>query len=454
MKTFATSTLGCKVNQYETQQTRELLEQLDLQHIDICAQPDLVVVNTCCVTRTASAKSRRAIRKARKLSPHATIIATGCLPSAAADELAGLADDVLLISHNSDLAKTLAEVVNAGLATQPAAASTAQSSTLIKTEQRYKINDKSKLTQQPKLGPITEFSGQTRAFLKVQDGCDGYCCYCIIPKIRTKVCSKPPEIVIEEVKRLVGSGHKEIVLTGVFLGAYGQDTVMRSRWKPGPSRLAELVDKIAQVPGLERLRLSSLEPGDVTDELLAIFRKHKNLAPHLHLPLQSGSGSILRRMGRGYTVADFTQAVAALRDTLDRPAITTDVIVGFPGETDDNFKETLNLAKQIRFAKMHVFSFSPRAGTAAAKMQPVVPTKVIKERSRVLRNLDKQLQDEFRRQFIGEEMGMIVEDAEHPKGRCERYFMVHLRAPDGVVNGHLVFGTLGKNSVTADVIRI
>lgn len=373
------------------------------------------------------------------------IVAAGCLASAGTDELKNL-DHLLPIGHNHNLAESLHRLATGAFPAKAAEARMPQISSLIKPRTGPKSNNKNSLAQQASLGPLTSFSGHSRAFLKIQDGCDGQCSYCIIPKIRTKVSSKPLAVVLAEAKALVASGHKEIVLTGVFLSAYGQDTVRRRRWSPGPNRLAELVDKVAQVSGLARVRLSSLEPGDVTVELLDKFSKHKNLAPHLHLALQSGADEILRRMGRQYRAGDFTQAVGAIRDTLDRPAITTDIIVGFPGETDANFLETLNLAKEIGFSKMHIFSFSRRAGTAAAKMQPVVPSGVIKERSKVLRDLDKELQDKFRRQFIGEKMGVIVEDTDPPRGRCGRYFMVELRAPDGVQKGHLVFGTLGENS--------
>jgi len=233
--------------------------------------------------------------------------------------------------------------------------------------------------------------------------------------------------VLQEAYNLVYAGHKEIVLTGIFLGAYGQNTVRRSQWDPAKKdTLACLVDQVAQLPQLERLRLSSLEPADVTDRLLDIFSKNRNVMPHLHLPLQSGSERILRKMRRQYTVAEFMQVVDRVRLRLDRPAITTDIIVGFPGETDEDFERTLDVSRAVQFAKMHVFSFSPRAGTAAAKMQPVVKAEVIKERSAILRDLDKELQAKFRAQFAGETVGVIVEETRPVRGRSERYFMVEL----------------------------
>jgi len=233
--------------------------------------------------------------------------------------------------------------------------------------------------------------------------------------------------VLQEAYNLVYAGHKEIVLTGIFLGAYGQNTVRRSQWDPAKKdTLADLVDQVAQLSYLERLRLSSVEPGDVTDRLLEVFCKHRNIMPHLHLPLQSGSERILRKMRRQYTVAEFMQVVDRAKLKLDRPAITTDIIVGFPGETDDDFERTLDVSRAVQFAKIHVFSFSPRATTAAAKMQPTVKAEVIKERSQRLRELDRRLQAKFRAQFVGEKVGLIVESTRPLRGRTERYFMVEL----------------------------
>jgi MiaB/RimO family radical SAM methylthiotransferase len=565
MKTFATTTLGCKVNHYETQQIRQLLERLGLRQVALSAAPELVVINTCCVTHIASAKSRQAIRKAQKLTPHATIIAAGCLATGPAEEHRNLANSIILAGHDRNVATLLAEIVQTtrnpqdrlpqstlhnaikpnnapkinakngpppppgrqpspplsgpaaalnrtsdvnaeNATTQPApppsssgqsevpynesktnaeasstvplrpatsthplccagilnnvAGDNAENNPLspahserpvflpgqtMTSSNLCKIGTENALPEGLELEPLTYFSSQSRAFLKIQDGCDGACSYCLIPKIRTRVHSKPPAVVVREAKALVAAGHREIVLTGVFLGAYGQQTVRRQRWEGKGNRLAELVGEVAEIAGLARLRLSSLEPGDVTDELLSMFSKYKNLAPHLHLPLQSGSDAILRRMRRQYRVRDFAQAVAAIRDTIEEPAITTDIIVGFPGESEADFQQTVELAERIRFAKMHIFSFSARPGTAAVRMQPLIPAKVVKRRSQVLRELDERLQVEFRRQFIGERLGVIVERLGPVRGKCERYFEVEVAGAEGVKKGHLVFGTLGEN---------
>jgi len=474
IQTFAVHTLGCKVNQYEGRQLRELLERLGLTGCDTSAQPDLVVVNTCCVTHTASAKSRQYIRKAQKLSPNAAIIVAGCLPTAKTGELTHLDANVHLVGHNDDLLAVLCKIMGKssylpliqevpanqsaiaarGRAQPAGRVGEAAAETSIKPEKTHKVKNKNNLVCQTNLGPISSFTGHTRAFLKVQDGCDAYCSYCIVPKIRRKVCSKPQHIVLAEAQRLVAAGHKEIVLTGVSLGAYRQDTVLREKWdKKRLDSLAALLKRVALVPGLARVRLSSLQPTDVTDALLDVFCNYHNIAPHLHLPLQSGSEKILRKMRRQYTAADFRNTIQKLKLRLDRPAVTTDIIVGFPGETDADFQQTVALAEEVGFAKIHVFAFSRRKGTAAATMQPFVPSKIIKERSRELQNLDKQLQDKFRRQFAGEQLDVIVEDTRPARGRTGRYFMVELKSPESVEKGRLIYAGLRKNGLTADVVK-
>ena len=413
MKTFSINTLGCKVNQYESQQIRQLLEQFGLIKAETAAKSDLVVINTCCVTHTASAKSRQKIRKAQKLSPDAVIIVSGCLPTVQIDELSNPGKNVHLIHNRDSLPATLAQII--GVKTD---------SSGFESPQSCKINRANKT----KLSLLTHFRGHTRAFLKIQDGCDGYCSYCIVPKTRPFVHSKPPETVLEEAQALVKAGHKEIVITGIFLGAYGEKSVRRKTWPSQQNeQLAEILDKMAKIPNLARIRLSSLEPGDVTPRLLDTFSQNRNIMPHLHLSLQSGSNSILKRMGRQYTTDEFMDKVETIKSRLDRPAITTDIIVGFPGETDDDFEKTINLAGVVGFAKMHIFSFSPRKGTLAATMQDTVDNRVIKKRVQVLCDLNNELASKFREQFIGETASILTENSDQQScGRSERYFMVYL----------------------------
>ncbi|HIJ69967.1 MAG TPA: tRNA (N(6)-L-threonylcarbamoyladenosine(37)-C(2))-methylthiotransferase MtaB [Planctomycetes bacterium] len=453
MKKFFVKSFGCKVNQYEGRQIRQFLEQFGLSYARMNGKADLVVVNTCCVTHNASAKSRQFIRKAQKKHPGATVVVAGCLPVGQPGELKMINGTVHIVRRKKDLAGILASLVETDIRHKDPDNNVYHTSSTFKRTPAHNLSKSSNYnchnnlstqkhtTQQSQFefSPLISYAGKCRAFLKIQDGCDGYCTYCIIPKIRKQLYSKPASIVLQEAYNFIYSGHKEIVLTGIFLGAYGQDTVRRSLWEPSKKdALADIVDQVAQLPHLERLRLSSLEPADVTDKLLEVFCKHRNIMPHLHLPLQSGSERILRKMRRQYTAAEFMQVVEKLKVTLDRPAITTDIIVGFPGETDEDFEQTLEVAKTVKFSKIHVFSFSPRSGTAAAKMQPAVKSEVMKERSGRLRELDLHLQAEFRAQFSGEKASIIVEGTGPLRGRTERYFMVELDGKDAVKRGQFI----------------
>jgi len=434
MKTFSINTLGCKVNQYESQQIRQLLEQFGLSQAETARKPDLVVINTCCVTHTASAKSRQRIRKAQKLSPDAVIVVSGCLPTVQIGELSYLGENVHLINNRDSLPDTLAQIVGAKTASYGA---------------KGLSSCKNKWAIQPKLPQLTAFKGHTRAFLKIQDGCDGYCSYCIVPKTRPFVHSKPPEAVLEEAQALIKAGHKEIVVTGIFLGAYGQKSVRRKNWPNSQNhKLAELLDKMAKIPNLARIRLSSLEPADVTPRLLDTFSKNRNIMPHLHLSLQSGSNAVLKRMGRQYAADEFRDKVDSIKSRLDRPAITTDIIVGFPGEADADFEQTVDLAKDVGFAKMHIFSFSPRKGTPAASMQDTIDNRFIKNRVRIMCDLNNELSCRFRCQFLGEFATVLTENSnQQPFGRSERYFMVYLeKSGKKPGNNELVGVKLLKNA--------
>jgi MiaB/RimO family radical SAM methylthiotransferase len=292
-------------------------------------------------------------------------------------------------------------------------------------------------------------SGRQRAFLKIQDGCDAHCTYCIIPSLRPKLWSKPVADAVQEANALVAAGHVEIVLTGIFLGAYGQPTALRRRQPQGTDKpLAALIDALCtRVPGLRRLRLSSLEPGDLTDELLSVLGSHAQVVPHFHLPLQSGSEALLRKMNRQYTRDDFLRMVDRVRNAFDRPALTTDVVAGFPGETDEEFTRTMEVVEAGGFIHVHAFPYSPRPGTAAARWtKQFVRGPVVNERIERLRIAAVEHSFTFRSSFLGETVEVIVErdstDAEDGRdgsgnssdrpirhGRCERYFPVYFNDP-------------------------
>ena len=430
MKTFAINTLGCKVNQYESQQIRQVLEDFSMSQVAVDEKPDIVVVNTCCVTHVASAKSRQSVRKLRRLNPDSVIIVAGCLAAGPNSELGDFDNNTIIIENKSRLFDELKSFLTKNIA-------------------EFQIPD----NPDPDLTGLTGYSGQTRAFLKVQDGCDGFCSYCIVPKIRSTIYNKPLEQVINEAANLIYAGHAEIVLTGIFLGAYGQKTVRRKHWTDNSGFLPDLIDKVARIPGLKRLRLSSLEPADVTDKLLDVMCSHDNIMPHLHLPLQSGSAAILKKMCRQYNIDEFKRTIEQVKARLDRPAITTDIIAGFPSETDEDFQQTVRMVEFAEFSKIHVFSYSSRKDTAAVNIRPKVPPEIIAERSKTLRRLDAKLGREFRTRFAGQKVSAIIEGTDPYKGRTERYFMVHFPdAPDTLKQGDLVYGILDNDAINAEII--
>lgn len=440
MKRFIIHTLGCKVNQYESSQIEQWLCSRGLTAADPPTSADLAIINTCCVTQTASSKSRQAIRKIHSQNPAAVLIITGCLPSGPTEETEDLPEQAIWVPEKLQLLDTLSTLLTDSRQPNPENLSKTRAPDKIKHKNG---NGSDEIGFTDPFGPLRSFSNQTRAFLKIQDGCDAHCTYCIVSKIRNRLSSKPTEKIIEEAEALVAAGHPEIVLTGIFLGAWGRQSSRRKLWDPlEPSPLPALLQKLLTIPNLVRLRLSSLEPADVTDELIKVYQKSPNLAPHLHLPLQSGSDAILKRMARQYTVEEFVSICRKLQNALDRPAITTDIIVGFPGETEEDFEKTVQVCRQIEFAKIHIFPFSPRKGTPAAKMKPAVSPTVIRRRVNRLRQLDRHLQERFRQQFIGQTVRVILEQTHPPMGRCDRYFMVDcsaLQSAENLSKGQVVY---------------
>jgi len=273
------------------------------------------------------------------------------------------------------------------------------------------------------------------------------------PKTRPDITFKPIDKVIEEAQSLVNAGHKEIVLTGIFLGAYGQESVRRKNWPNETNdNLAILLEKVAQVPNLKRIRLSSLEPADVTDKLLDTMKNCHNIMPHLHLSLQSGSEKILKKMNRQYTIKEFLNSIENINLQLDRPAITTDIIVGFPGETIQDFAQSLAAAKLAGFSKIHIFPYSKRSSTAAAKMQDPVDKKVITQRILQLRDLEKQLAEKFKKQFVNEIAQVLIEDEVKNKGRCERYYEISVKSDKPLMKGEIVRCVINNDAITASLV--
>ncbi|HUU58324.1 MAG TPA: MiaB/RimO family radical SAM methylthiotransferase [Phycisphaerae bacterium] len=471
MRRFITTTVGCKVNQYDTEAVSALLGGLGLARAAGAGEgADLLVVNTCCVTAAAAAKSRRAVRRMVRRHPHAAVLILGC--SATRDALslrraardAGAAGPVHIAGHGDDVASCVRDcVASLGPGTHtcggeetpaPAGAvgnegwmkagasyipvgtdpSVASISTHIRAHPPASV--KGNLTASA-LPPIRTFAGHQRAFVKVQDGCDAFCTYCIVPHLRRRVGWRRQRDVLDEVRALVANGHREVVLCGVFLGAYGQPTALRRRWT-APAALPGLLRQVAAVEGLWRVRLSSLEPGDLTGQLLEAFAQCPTVAPHLHLPLQSGSRRILQRMNRQYDPDSYLDAVERLRQAVADPAVTTDVLVGFPGETDGDFDSTLDVARRAGFTKIHIFPFSAREGTAAWNWRDQAPpADVIRARCARLAELAREMAERFRAGFLGRTLQVLVQQPNsetppgHHRGLTDRYIEVRFPAPAG-----------------------
>lgn len=369
-----TVTLGCKVNQYETELVREGLVGIGYTDAAAAETADLCVVNTCTVTAEGDAKSRQAIRRLAKENPAARIVVMGCYATRAPEELSRLPNVAEVVTDKREIPDLLGRF---GVIDIPTG--------------------------------VMGLGSRKRAFVKVQDGCLLRCSFCIIPTVRPQMYSRPLVEVVREVRGLVERGYREIVLTGIHLGHYGVD-FSRDRPKADWTRLSHLLDQLAAISGDFRIRLSSIEATEVTRELIAVMKAHgERVAPHLHLSMQSGSDSVLRRMRRRWGSQRFLDRCQLLKDELDRPAITTDIIVGFPGETDAEFEETMAVSRTAGFSKIHVFSYSQRKGTPAAEMPDQVSRQVKLERGRQLESLSEELRDEYFRSLLGARLRVLLE---------------------------------------------
>lgn len=389
------------MNQYDAEQARALFDRAGWQEAGPGEGADVVLVHTCAVTANALRKSRQAVRRAHREGAKPCVIMSGCacaLPDTAPpDEVS------VCIRPGPGWLTRLEEVMR----------------------QVDRSLDGFLAAENADTFSIDRFSAHTRAFLKIQDGCDMRCAYCIVPSLRGASRSRPLETVVAEAGALAASGHVEVVVSGVSVGLYGM--------KDNGSRLADVMRELAHVPGIERLRLSSLHPRELTDDLLEVWAREKKIMPHVHLPLQSGSDAILKAMRRGYTADDFMEALERVREKLDRPAFTTDIIVGFPGETDDDFKATRAMVERVGFSRTHIFPYSPRPGTPAAALADRVPRKTAAERAQVLKEAAAQAARAYHLQFEGSSARVLVETHDPEQGTCagytERYIPVQFKAP-------------------------
>ncbi len=387
MKKAALHNLGCKVNAYETEAMQQLLEEAGYEIVPFGGPADVYVVNTCSVTNIADRKSRQMLHRARRNNPGAVIVAAGCYVQAEDTNVLeeGIADIVLGNNKKEHLIPMLTQYMN----------------TQMPAKDWESLNGQADYETLS----ISRTSQHTRAFMKIQDGCNQFCSYCIIPYMRGRVRSRQPQEVFKEAERLAQSGCKEIVLTGIHLSSYGRD-----HGDFAGDGLLELLKKLHDIEGIARIRLGSLEPGIITEPFAQALSAMDKICPHFHLSLQSGCDTVLRRMNRKYTAAEFQEKCAILRRSFLRPAITTDVIVGFPGETEEEFLQTEQFLRQIRFYEMHIFKYSMRKGTKAADMDGQISDAQKARRSARLIGLGKQMSREFRESFVSETADVLLEE--------------------------------------------
>jgi len=428
--------LGCKVAQAEGYQVKLLLEQFGMREATRGDDPDLCVVNSCAVTSAAGGKSRRLVYRLARSYPAAKIALLGCYASLADHSFQHIPQVALIADHRRGIFSALEHYL---LHTFSGKSDTPRNSASIQDDITCNMDIKPSFVPQVKnnfdpaedSSPTHQRQPRHRAFLKVQDGCNSACTYCIIPHLRPNLHSVPRDQVLEQAQALVQAGHQEIVLCGIFLGAYGKDTTRKTRFNDAREPLADLIRDILQIPNLGRLRLSSLEPLDLTETLLQVLSSSAIVAGHLHLPLQSGSDLILRRMGRQYRSADYLRAVESARKTMPDLALTTDVIVGFPGETDEDFQATLAVCEKAGFAKIHIFPFSPRPETPAYNWRnEMADPRKVEERFERLQKLEAALAQRFRAPFLHRKVRVLVEELDQADkvwyclGRADQYFQV------------------------------
>ena len=414
-KSAAFLSLGCKVNSYETEAMRGMFEAAGYEIVDFKDNADVYVINTCTVTNIADRKSRQMLHQAKKRNPDAIIAAVGCYVQAS--EKALLSDSAVDIVVGNNRKSDIVSMVERYQDSR----SKEELITDINAQREYET-----------LNVITTME-KTRAFIKIQDGCNRFCSYCIIPYVRGRVRSRKEEDILSEIGELAKRGYKEFVLTGIHISSYGTDLLTDEEKEQRKMPLAELIRKVALIEGIERIRLGSLEPRIVTEEFVQVIASVKQFCPHFHLSLQSGSDTVLSRMNRKYSAQEYYDRVVMLKKYFEHPAFTTDVIVGFPGETDKEFEETMNFVKKIGFSHIHVFKYSRRAGTKAADMPDQIPEEVKNRRSNELIAVSDTMSKEYKALFVGRiekilvEEEIVIDDIKYQIGHNERYLKLAVR---------------------------
>ena len=413
VKKVAFCYLGCKVNQYETNAMAQKFIEHGYEVVEFDEYADVYIVNTCTVTNVADRKSRQMLRRAKEINKDATLVACGCYAQVAKDELKKIPEIDLIIGNNEK--NDIIQIVENHIAQKGAED--------LVSDVMYKLD-------YVELGTTT-YTEKTRAVIKVQDGCDRFCSYCLIPYARGHIRSRKIENVIEEIKKVVEEGINEVVITGIHIASYGRD------FKGKNIGLIDLLEEINKIQGLHRIRLGSIEPTIITDEFVERLSKLDKICDHFHLSLQSGCTETLKRMNRRYTTEEFRDVTKRLRAKFPNAALTTDIIVGFPGETDDEFNTTYEFLKDIAFYKMHIFKYSQRKGTKAAVMPNQVDGKIKEERSKKLIELSNENEYNYNKKYIGKQVEVLFEEreGEYLKGHTTNYIVVkHKTDKDDLIN--------------------
>lgn len=415
MKKVALHNLGCKVNAYETEAMQELLEKNGYEIVPFKEGADIYVINTCTVTNMADRKSRQMLHRAKKMNPEAIVVAAGCYVQA--KEESGEVDECIDIVIGNNKKRDLIQILNEYYEEQD-------------TVKKAVIDiNHTKEYEEMHLSKTAE---HTRAYIKVQDGCNQFCTYCIIPYARGRVRSREKQEVIAEVRDLAANGYQEVVLTGIHLSSYGVDLEGED--------LLSLIQAVHEVEGITRIRLGSLEPRIITEEFVKTIAGLEKMCPHFHLSLQSGCNGTLRRMNRKYTAEEYFEKCQLLRTYFKNPALTTDIIVGFPGETEEEFEESRAFVDKVNFYETHIFKYSKRAGTKAAVMPDQVPEQIKTERSNVLLELDQKKRSQYEQQWIGTEVEVLMEEQIERDGKIyqvghtKEYVKVALQTEENLQN--------------------
>ncbi|NLI88872.1 MAG: tRNA (N(6)-L-threonylcarbamoyladenosine(37)-C(2))-methylthiotransferase MtaB [Epulopiscium sp.] len=410
-KTMAIFTLGCKVNRYDSEAIEETFIQAGYTVVSFEDKADVYIINTCTVTHMSDRKSRQMIRRAKKINPDSIVVVVGCYAQVAKEEIEAIEEVDLIIGTDKRL--QILEAVEE----------------FAKNQQPMNFVEDIMETYEFEELKINNMDKRTRAYLKIQEGCNNYCSYCIIPYARGNIRSRQADNIVDEVRRLASEGFKEIVLTGIHVASYGKDLKN--------TNLIEIIKLVHEVEGIERIRLSSIEPKVITDEFIEEIIKLPKFCKHFHLSLQSGSDTVLKRMKRRYTASEYKEAVGKLRKEFNDISFTTDIIVGFPGETEEEFIETVEFIKDIKFADIHIFPYSPREGTPAATMKDQISSQIKQERVKELSKVADGIKDKIAREYIGKSLSVLFEQSHKDdiyEGHTDNYMKVSCKSDEDISN--------------------